>query len=469
MSSLFKRTGAGREGSWLAKYQGPDGRYLVRSTRTTDKQAAARIAAKWEADSRLRLEGVISSESETETKAASESIESLLRAYEQKLKAAGRTKVHVNLTLLRLRRIADFCGWKLTKDIKAESLSRYAIAAKEKRSAQTVAHELTCAKAFSSWLTKLGKLKADPLRIVEKPSPATDRRYIRRMILPEEFSWLSIALSQGGELFGMSAQARAILYRLGLETGLRAGELRKLKVANLSLEGDNPAVILAAGETKNRKQARQSISEGLATELRDFAKGAPTDPLFNLPKRWRMVTMIRADIEAARALWLADADSTEERNQRDESDFLRVQTATGLLDFHSLRHSTGSWLARAGVSVPTIQRVMRHSTPALTLNTYGHAFAGELHEAATKVGEMVVARMSPVRRIGATKDVTKAAPESTLEGRTIDGALRGGYCEEYREKNGGSAWESNPPAPCFPCGSTVLKTVELSEIAGNTA
>jgi|GEM_PF-6805991 len=25
-------------------------------------------------------------------------------------------------------------------------------------------------------------------------------------------------------------------------------------------------------------------------------------------------------------------------------------------------------------------------------------------------------------------------------------------------KNGGSAWESNPPAPCFPCGSTVLKT-----------
>jgi integrase len=463
MASLFRRTGAGRTGAWLAKFKSADGRYVVRSTRTTDKAAAARIASKWEAESRLRLEGVILPEVEAETKAQAESVEALLKAYEAKLKAAGRSAVHVRLTLLRLRRIADFCGWKSARDIKADGLNLYSIDARAKRSAQSIHHEVTCAKSFSGWLTKLGKLKTDPLRVVEKPSPATDRRYIRRMLLPEEFAWMAMALSQGGELYGMTARARGLLYRMGIETGLRAGELRSLKVGSLSLDSDNPVVVLAAGQTKNRKGARQSISAGLAAELRDFiANAEPEQPLFALPKRWRMVNMIRADLEAARALWLADADCPEERTTRAQSDFLKVENSAGqIFDFHSLRHSTGSWLARAGVSVPTIQRVMRHSTPVLTLGTYGHAFAGELQEAATTVGALVGVSLRPVGRLlesgRVTIGATKVALESALEAPAIEPALRCGHFKNC-QKNGGSAWESNPPAPCFPCGSTVLKT-----------
>jgi integrase len=446
MASLFRRTGAGRSGAWLAKFKGADGRYVVRSTRTTDKAAAARVAAKWEADARLRLEGVIQPEVEAETKAAAESIETLIKAYEAKLKAAGRTADHVSLTLLRLRRIADYCGWKSAKNIKADGLNRYAIAAKDKgRSAQTIHHEITVAKGFSSWLTKLGKLKADPLKIVQKPNAKADRRHVRRMLLPEEWAWLGIALSDEVERFGMTAKARGLLYRLAIETGLRAGELRSLKVSSISLDSESPTVNLGAAQTKNRKGARQSISLALADELRAYATGESAAPLFNLPRKWEMVTMLRADVEAARALWLADADCPEERNIRTESDFLKVRTAAGVLDFHSLRHSTGSWLARSGVAPHIVQKVMRHSTMELTFGTYGHLFGDELQSA---VGKVAVS-LRPVGRIsatkGTTKNVTKRAPELTLEAPEAKAALRGGYVEYAGKNADGEGFE--PPEP----------------------
>jgi excisionase family DNA binding protein len=40
--------------------------------------------------------------------------------------------------------------------------------------------------------------------------------------------------------------------------------------------------------------------------------------------------------------------------------------------FHDLRHSTASNLMPAGVSVPVVQRVMRHRDPRLTMEVYGH-------------------------------------------------------------------------------------------------
>ncbi|MBN1346707.1 MAG: tyrosine-type recombinase/integrase [Phycisphaerae bacterium] len=47
------------------------------------------------------------------------------------------------------------------------------------------------------------------------------------------------------------------------------------------------------------------------------------------------------------------------------------------LDFHSLRQTCGAWLALNGANVKTVQSIMRHSTPVLTLNTYGHLHPGE--------------------------------------------------------------------------------------------
>ncbi len=58
MASVFRRDGA-RSGKWLAKFLAIDGHYKTRSTGTTDRAAAERIAAKWETAATLRREGAI--------------------------------------------------------------------------------------------------------------------------------------------------------------------------------------------------------------------------------------------------------------------------------------------------------------------------------------------------------------------------------------------------------------------------
>jgi hypothetical protein len=40
--------------------------------------------------------------------------------------------------------------------------------------------------------------------------------------------------------------------------------------------------------------------------------------------------------------------------------------------FHDLRHTTATLLLQDGVSLPVVQRILRHSDPRLTTETYGH-------------------------------------------------------------------------------------------------
>lgn len=72
------------------------------------------------------------------------------------------------------------------------------------------------------------------------------------------------------------------------------------------------------------------------------------------------------------------------------ADFLLPANALGHeLDFHSLRHTCGAWLAIAGVNVKVIQSVMRHSSITLTLDTYGHLMPGAEQEAAAVLTQIL--------------------------------------------------------------------------------
>jgi integrase len=89
--------------------------------------------------------------------------------------------------------------------------------------------------------------------------------------------------------------------------------------------------------------------------------------------------MFRKDVEHARQAWLQTAKSdSEEFLRRTESDFLAVKNFEGEhLDFHSLRHTCGAWLAMAGAHPKAVQSVMRPSAITLTMDTYGHLFPGQ--------------------------------------------------------------------------------------------
>ena len=57
-------------------------------------------------------------------------------------------------------------------------------------------------------------------------------------------------------------------------------------------------------------------------------------------------------------------------------------------DFHSLRHTCGSWVAAAGVHPKVIQRIMRHSTITLTMDRYTHAFKSDEINALDKLPDL---------------------------------------------------------------------------------
>lgn len=144
-----------------------------------------------------------------------------------------------------------------------------------------------------------------------------------------------------------------MLYKTAIQTGLRSSELRSLTEGRffVGVEILKPYVVCKAGSTKNAKDARQYVTAGLAAEIREhLARKAPKAPVFRMPAATDVVDMLRADLAESRRVWLDKAQhDPDEYQRRLRSDFLIDVNHEGeVLDFHSLRHTTGAWLAKGG-------------------------------------------------------------------------------------------------------------------------
>jgi site-specific recombinase XerD len=56
----------------------------------------------------------------------------------------------------------------------------------------------------------------------------------------------------------------------------------------------------------------------------------------------------------------------------------RINAGLDDMDTHQLRHSAASFAIHAGANVKTIQRMLGHSSAAITLDVYGHVWEDEL-------------------------------------------------------------------------------------------
>jgi site-specific recombinase XerD len=99
-----------------------------------------------------------------------------------------------------------------------------------------------------------------------------------------------------------------------------------------------------------------------------------TDGLFQMLQRRREVVTSETPLvfhEQGRAL----------RDETVSKVFKRYVRKAGLPDryhFHTLRHTFASWLAQDGVSLYAIQKLLGHSSSAVT-QVYSHLERGELH------------------------------------------------------------------------------------------
>jgi integrase len=392
MATIFKRKGAKK---YTIRWTDHTGKRRERRG-YSDKAKTRQLANQLEDEARQRRDGLIDPEAEAWVEEERKAIAAHLADYEAHLRAGGRDDQHINQTIAMIRRFSTETEVESIADIGPIGVNHFSNQMKDRgSSARTIQAHVTAIAAFASWLAAHSKLRRDPLRgRIHRPNPASDRRQERRMLLPEEWAQLCEYLSREScpVNFGMGSQERLLLYATAIQTGLRAGELRSLTKRSLFLDMEPPFVLAKAAGTKNKKDARQYIKRDLARGLRVHVKTARNGtPVFSLPRRDQMADMLRADIAAARSMWLEAIQSdTEEHAQRRGSEFLLdVNHAGEKLDFHSLRHTCGAWLALAGAHPKAVQTLMRHSTITLTMDTYGHLFPGQEAETVSRFPEML--------------------------------------------------------------------------------
>jgi len=160
----------------------------------------------------------------------------------------------------------------------------------------------------------------------------------------------------------MDGPERSLLYRLALETGLRAAELKSLTRGEFALDVEHPGVTVRAGYSKNRREDTLPLKTHTAMLLRlHLTAKLPQTKAFGIPESSRTARMLRLD--------LADAGIP----YRD--------IAGRVVDFHALRHTFVSALAASGVHPKTAQTLARHSDIRPTLDRYTHVL-GEQQVAA---------------------------------------------------------------------------------------
>jgi integrase len=263
-------------------------------------------------------------------------------------------------------------------DVMASTVEREVGKVKAKRSAATANRYRDAVNAFLEWGVTDRRWEKNPISHLGKFSTEADRRRERRAIPLEQVAKLIEATAKGPIVEGVSGLERSLIYRACISTGLRAKESRRMQVQDLVLKGQIVGIWSSARTAKNKQQRRslQTISGALAERLLEHVKGKlSTDAVFKVPHN--TARMLRADLERAGIPYKLEG---------------RV------FDFHALRHQSGAFLVAAGLDVKTVQKHMRHSTAALTLDTYGHVLEESEARAAAAMPDFDEKAQHPAQR-----------------------------------------------------------------------
>lgn len=192
-----------------------------------------------------------------------------------------------------------------------------------------------------------------------------------------------------------------MLYVVAVNTGLRASELASLTPKSFELDDDHPMVRCQGGYTKNGAEAMLPIRSDVADMLRQWLMTKPArEPVW--PGKWACqrhgAEMIRIDLTAAD---------------------IEYEDAHGrVADFHALRHTFISNLARAGVHPRNAQALARHSTIDLTMNVYTHVSMTDL---ASDVENLPAMDETPEKPELTPEPQPSATPDSSADLATLLG------------------------------------------------
>lgn len=259
MASIFRRkrrvTRNGRTFSassrcWYVKYRDASG-IERRIKGYPDKEATKHMAARLEKESALAAEGLTDRYKAHRARPLSQHLED----FRQSLLARGNTPKHVDMATARAQAIVTGCGFSTWRDISASRIQRYLAdlrSGPHHLSAQTFNFYLQAVKQFCRWMVLDQRAPESPVAHLKGLNVKTDRRHDRRALEVDEVKRLLWATAKGQTRFCMTGPERAMLYRLAVESGLRANELRSLTVSSFDLK--RCTVTVEAAYSKHRRQ-----------------------------------------------------------------------------------------------------------------------------------------------------------------------------------------------------------------------
>jgi integrase len=357
--------------TYYATYRNGDGRIVTVPTGCKGRGTAEQFLRELERDAERIRAGVVTHAELHRAERMAEPIDRHIDAY---LATLAGSKMHRQNTGSYLCKLVGDCGWSCLADMRRADLETWLAAesriveGKPKRSARSRNAHQTAVVSFCNWCVDSAKVMPEnPFARMAKASLDADPRRTRRALTIEEFQRLLEAARTAPERpaaksvpkpgamprrpeVKLSGPERAELYIILVGTGLRVGELAKLKVRDILLDTKVPGIDLPARVGKNKKRnVFLPLRRDLVELLRPRVEcRRPTDPVFDVPSS----LIARFDADCKRA-------GVAKRDDRDLT-----------VDIHSLRKTFNTWLAAAGVAPRIAQELMRHEDIDLTMGVY---------------------------------------------------------------------------------------------------
>jgi len=337
---------------WTAQYTDETGTVQRVSTKTKDQSVALKILARYEAEVDRIRSGVVTREELNNAQTRNVTLNDAFERFRTKMVAGGCTPEHVTKTMRRVSRFCQETGIDSVPKIRREAIERWVANEIQKKilTPASVNHYLTALKMFVQYLVDVEILPSNPLKSIRKLNQELGQRKKRRAMTAEEVERLLKAATTMKRRKGKKAEEQVLIYKLLLGTGLRSTELSLLTPNQVDFKHNR--LTIEAAKTKNRTADVLPIREDLVQSVKEWVE--------------------THGIQGHERIFRYNRDSIRRSFYRDlkAAGIERVGKDGRSIDVHSFRKTFGTMLARAGIPLTTVQRLMRHSTPLLTAKLY---------------------------------------------------------------------------------------------------
>lgn len=379
---------------WRGRYRlENEARLTDISLHSRDRQVAKERLRKIVKEKEQEREGIILPGSIRS--AASKKLVDHLDGYVADLDKAGRSASHLDHVERRIIHLIKECPWHCCVDISSDSFQKWRVRQSGK-SPKTLNEYLNAASAFCNWMVRQARMVGNPLKYVAKANVKGNETVKRRALTDDETRRI---LDVAGP--------RRVVYLTALCTGLRRHEMEALEWGDLDLDTAAPVIKVRAVTTKNKRAAVLPVHVKLAEELKR-----------QRPASWVTSDLVFEDI-------IPDMDVF--RNDLKAADVPFIDDQGQRIDFHALRKTYCTNLARAGVNPWIAMKLMRHSDIHLTTKVYTDAGKLPLRESLDRLPDFFPA-------LGKSCDVShQRSQESGFAGQAVSRVVTDGEENDLRE------------------------------------